>query len=240
MTERKVALYDIDKTSYKEFLLLDIVRYQNIKGILPEESRSAIEKDVTLYNTRDANNKRLLSYEEMAQNVLQYWSRGLKGKTLEDVVKNAKEFFQTEGRKFFSFVRESIDLLKPTHDTYFVTAEPQFVAEEVVSIHQATGYFSTIFEVKDGVFTGNLSSSLATREDKGNVLKQLLLTHSKEKSFAFGDSDNDIEMLAGVEYPICVNPNDELAKTATEKDWAIKKPEKVVGYIQEVLGKPKS
>lgn len=240
MTERKIALYDIDKTSYEEFLLLDIVRYQRRHDILPEEVSSSIERDVTLYNTRDSNNNRLLSYEQMAQNVLQYWTRGLKGKTEKQVVDNAKEFFQTEGRKFFPFVQESIDLLKPTHDTYFVTAEPQFLAEEVVNMHQATGYFSTIFEVKDGVFTGNLSSSLATREDKGNVLKQLLLTHPKEQSFAFGDSDNDINMLAGVEYPICVNPNDELTKIATERDWAIKKPEEVVLYIKDVLDKPKS
>lgn len=47
-------------------------------------------------------------------------------------------------------------------------------------------------------------------------------------------------MLEGVEYPICVNPNDELTKTATEKDWTIKKLEEVVGYIKEVLEKSKS
>lgn len=234
MTERKIALYDIDKTSYRDFLLLDIVRYQFKNGILPEANLLAIEKDIQSYIKGE------LTYEKMAQNVLEYWPKGLKGKRVEDVANNTKEFFQTEGQKFLPFVQESINLLNPTHDTYFVTAEPQFVAGEVTKINQATGYFSTIFEVEGGVFTGNVVSSLARKENKGNTLQQLLLTHSGEQSFAFGDSDNDIEMLEGVEYPICVNPNDELTKTATEKDWAIKKPEEVVEYIKEVLEKSKS
>ena len=212
MIERKIALYDIDKTSYKDFLLLDLARYQFKKGILPESIFSAIERDIDLCT------KGILTYPEMAHNVLDYWPKGLKGKRLEDVVNNAKEFFQTEGKKFFSFVQESINLLNPSHDTYFITAQPQFVAEEVTRIHQATGYFSTIFEIKDGVFSGNVSSSLARKEDKGNVIKVLMIDHQKEGSFAFGDSPNDIEMLEGVEYPICVNPNDELKRVATERD----------------------
>lgn len=234
MIERKVSLYDIDKTSYKDFLLLDLVRYQFKKGILPESTFSAIERDINLYT------EKVLIYQEMAHNVLGYWPKGLKGKRLEDVANNAKEFFSTEGRKFFNFVQESIDLLNPTHDTYFITAQPQFVAEEVTRMHQATGYFSTIFEVKDGIFTGNISSTLATKEDKGKKTKEIMQNHDKAQSFAFGDSDNDIEMLEGVEYPICVNPNDELKTTAAERGWSIKKPEEIVIYIREMLTKPKS
>ena len=171
----------------------------------------------------------------MAQGLLRYWPEGLKEKKVEDVVNNAQEFFQTEGKKFLPFVQESINLLNPTHDTYFVTAEPQFVAEEVARIHTATGYFSTIFETKDGVFTGNVSSSLARKEDKGNALKELMGTHTREQSIAFGDSDNDMDMLEGVEYPICVNPNEGLQKKAKEKGWHIKKPEDIIIFLKENL-----
>lgn len=229
MTERKIALYDIDKTSYGGFLVQDLCEYQFQNGILPEKNFARINRDINLYR------ERVLGYEEMAENVLGYWAEGLKGKKVNIVVNNTREFFRTKGKKFLPFAQESIDLLRPTHDTFFVTAEPQFVAEEVANIHRATGYFSTIFEVKDGVFTGNLSSSLATREDKGNVLKQLLLTHSKEQSLAFGDSDNDIEMLEGVEYPICVNPNDELRKIRDERGWKTITPDEIVIFIKEVI-----
>ncbi len=229
MIERKIALYDIDKTSYKDFLLLDLARYQFQKGILPESNLLAIERDIDLYI------KRGLTYQEMTQNVLEYWPKGLKGKSVEEVIDNTREFFKTEGKKFLPFVQESIDLLSPTHDIYFVTAEPQFVAEEVARIHRATGYLSTIFEIKDGVFTGNFSSSLARKEHKGNAVRVLMQDHSKEQSFAFGDSDNDIEMLEGVDYPICVNPNHELTRIATERGWHIKQPEEIVVFIRDKI-----
>lgn len=234
MTERKIALYDIDKTSYQGFLVLDLCEYQFRKGILPEKNLLNIKRDIDLY----AAGK--LTYENMAQNVLAYWAEGLRGKDVDQIAKETKEFFQTEGNKFIPFVQESIDLFRPTHDTFFVTAEPQFVAKEVARIHQATDYLSTIFEINDGKFTGRVSSSLAERGDKKKSVDQIMQTYAKEQSFAFGDSDGDIEMLEGVEYPICVNPNDALSKKAAEKGWKTKKPEEVVLYIKDVLGKPKS
>lgn len=235
MIERKIALYDIDGTSYKGLLILDLARYQLEKGTLPQSSFDNIERDIGLYRQKQ------LRYEVMAQNVLEYWAEGLKGKNVSTIEEETRNFFKTSaGNKFLPFVQESINLFRQTHDSYFVTAEPQFVAQEVSIIHQVTGFISTTFEIKDGLFTGKIASSLAKREDKGNKIKQLMQTRLHEESVAFGDSDGDIEMLEGVEYPICVNPNDELRKTATEKNWTIKKPEEVVPYLKEVLTESKS
>jgi phosphoserine phosphatase len=214
--------------------LLDIVRYQHKNGILPCSSLSAMENCLDFYA------KGGLDYEEMAQNVLIHWPEGLKGKALEQVTSNTKEFFQTEGKKFLPFVQESVNLLQPTHDIYFVTAEPQFVAEEVTRINQATGYFSTIFEIEHGIFTGNVSSSLARKEDKGNITRQLMLTHNWEQSFAFGDSDNDIEMLEGVEYPICVNPNSKLKKVREEKEWETIEPNEIILFVANKINTSKN
>lgn len=235
MTERKIALFDIDKTSYRDLLFLDLCRYQFQTGILPELNLSAIERNIGSYVNRQG-----LTYLEMAQSALVDWPNGLKGKRVDEVTSNTREFFQTDGNKFYSYVEESINLLNQTHDTYFVTAEPQFVGEEVARKYQATGYRSTMFEVIDGFFTGNVTSSLARKEDKGKALKELMLDHSKEQSFAFGDSGNDIELLEGVEYPICVNPNDELQRVAMEKGWIIKEPEEIVIYVRGALVTPRS
>ena len=60
-------------------------------------------------------------------------------------------------------------------------------------------------------------------------------THLHKDSFAFGDSKGDEEMLKGVEYPICVNPNDELAKIRDEKGWRRIKPEEIVIFIKSKI-----
>lgn len=234
MRERRIALYDIDKTSYQGLLIIDLAMYQVRTKTLEQATLDKIANEEELHRTGK-------SYEDMARDMLIHWAKGLKGKKISYIEDEINKFFKTsDGKKFFPFVQESIDILRPTHDTYFVTAEPQFVAEEVARIHQATGYVSSIFETKDGILTGKISSSLAKREDKKNAVGQIMQTHTKEKSFAFGDSDSDIEMLEGVDYPICVNPNDELTRTAMERGWQIKKPEEIVVYIRNVLAKPRS
>lgn len=214
MTERKIALYDIDKTSYMGYLIIDFVGYQVSTGTLKKETLEKIKEEDGL------NKAGQKGYEEMAQDMLIHWAKDLKDKSILNVEKEIHDFFETpDGNKFLPFVKESINLLNPTHDTYFVTAEPQFVAEEVSRIHQATGFISTLFEVKDGLFTGNISLSLAKSEDKGNEVGKLIQTHAHKDSFAFGDSRRDKEMLERVEYPICVNPNSELVKIRDEKGW---------------------
>lgn len=234
MKERKIALYDIDRTSYQGLLIIALVKYQVSTQTLEKKTLDEIVNEETLYKAGKP-------YEDMAQDMLVHWAKGLKDKKVSNIGDELSEFFKTpEGNKFFPFVLESIDIFRPTHDTYFVTAEPQFVAAEVSKIHRAAGYLSTIFEVKDGVFTGDISSSLAKKGDKGDAIKVLMQNHLKEQSFAFGDSDSDIEMLEGVEYPICVNPNDELTRTAMERGWQIKKPEEIAVYIRNVLAKPRS
>jgi len=231
MTERKIALYDIDKTSYEGLLIKDFVKYQVLTGTLKQETLDEINNEENLYK---ANEKK---YEEMAQDMLAHWARGLEGKKASTVESEANKFFKTpEGNKFFPFVQESIDLLRSTHDTYFITAEPQFIANEVSQIHHSTESLSTIFEInKDGVLTGKITSSLAKRADKGNRVKELMQNHVYRQSFAVGDSDGDIEMLKAVEYPICVNPNDKLIEEAVKNKWEIKKPEEITIFIKSKL-----
>lgn len=233
--ERKIAFYDIDKTSYEGLLIKDFVKFQVSTGTLRKETSDDINEEERL------NKAKKIDYETMAQNMLDHWALGLKDKSISDVEAETERFFTTpEGNKFFPFVRESINMIGQTHDSYFITAEPQFIAKEVTKIHKATGFVSTIFGISsDGKFTGKISSSLVKKEKKGDTVRELLKSHIKEQSFAIGDSDGDILMLEGVEYPICVNASDELKNLANQRGWkeSIKKPEEVVIFIGKILNK---
>lgn len=232
MTERKIALYDIDKTSYIGYLIVDFVGYQVSTGTLKKETLEKIKKEDELNKTGKKE------YEIMAQDMLIHWAKDLKDKSVKKVEKEVHDFFESpDGNKFLPFVKETIYQLNPTHDTYFVTAEPQFVAGEVSKLHQATGFVSTLFEIKDGLFTGEIASSLAKSTDKGNEVEKLMQNHLYKDSFAFGDSKGDKEMLEGVEYPICVNPNPELAKIRDEKGWKNIKADEIVIFVANVISK---
>jgi phosphoserine phosphatase len=235
MTERKIALYDIDKTSYKGYLIVDFVGYQVSTGTLKKETLEKILEEDRL------NKEEGKEYEEMAQDMLIHWVKDLKDKNVSNVEKEIHDFLETpNGKKFLPFVKESIDWLNPTHDTFFVTAEPQFVAKEVSRIHEATGFLSSFFETKDGLFTGNIISSLAKSTDKGNEVEKLMQTHLYKDSFAFGDSKGDKEMLEGVEYPICVNPKPELIEIRDKKGWKKMEPEEIILFIKSKIPQAKN
>jgi phosphoserine phosphatase len=232
MTERKIALYDIDKTSYERYLIIDFVEYQVSTGTLRKETLEKIKEEDLL------NKAGQKGYEQMAQDMLVHWAKDLKNKMVLDVEKEVHDFFETpNGNKFLPFVKESIDWLNPTHDTYFVTAEPQFVAKEVSRIHQSTGFISTFFEDKDGLFTGEITSSLAKSKDKGDEVGKLMQAHLHKDSFAFGDSKGDREMLEIVEYPICVNPSSELADIRDQKGWKKLEPSEIIIFIANIIPK---
>ncbi len=228
MSERKIAFYDIDKTSYQGFLAIDLVTYQYQNGLLPQQNFDKIIQDLKLYQSGQ------MPYEKIAEQVLIHWAEGLQGQVVDNLLSHTKAFFQTEGRKFFSFLQPSIDFLRPSHDTYFISAEPQFVAQIVKRIYRATGYISSVFEVKERLFTGRVTLSLALRESKKDAIVDLLTMHGRENSIAFGDSEADKEMLASVEHAICINPSKGLRRIAEQKEWYIVQPDEVLEILEKI------
>ncbi len=229
MKERQIALYDIDKTSYKGFLVGDLVNSQFENKIISTQTYDAVNNDIESY--RDGK----IDYETFAQQFLEHWVFGLKGKSIREISTQTEEFFRLEQRKIYPFVKPSINLLTPTHDTYFVTAGPQFGAEQVAKLSHATGFVSTIFQTDDGVFTGSMIS-LAYSRDKKTAILHLIENHDMKKSIALGDSRGDQEMLASVQYPICINPEDpKFREEAIRQGWTIALPEEVLGIIEDIL-----
>jgi fatty acyl-CoA reductase len=88
----------------------------------------------------------------------------------------------------------------------------------------ATDLLATRLELKEGVFTGKtLSAPLAgarKREALDLYCRQWGIPI--EESYAYGDSYSDLPMLSAVGYPIAVNPDYRLRKTAQKRGWEIR------------------
>jgi phosphoserine phosphatase len=54
------------------------------------------------------------------------------------------------------------------------------------------------------------------------------------RSYAYGDSVGDVQMLEAVEYGVAVNPRRRLARVARERGWETRVWEKTVGEISHV------
>lgn len=231
MVERSVALFDIDRTAYEGYLLFAIVQQQAEDGLISDEAQEKVDALKKAYEDGS------LDYESMVEGVLNKWAEGLEGKSVEEVEDHTEKYLRGQGNRFYPYVLGVVDLLKDSHDIHFVTGEPQFVAGKTAEMYGAHGFLSTEFETRDGMFTGKVNSALSHGPHKLKAIRELLASHSREKSFAFGDSEGDIDMLEAVEYAVCIKPTPKLAKIASEKGWFVSNSpnNEVPAYVRSKL-----
>ena len=226
---RSVALYDIDGTSYNGLLITKAISHLQRAGLLREENVTNFWAALAGYRNKE------LSYEQMAQLMLQEWAKGLTGQQLTTVSTETTTFLQQEQDNFYQYVRPSIQKVSMTHDVFFVTAQPQFLGDIVAQTYGAKGTIGTIFSLTNGQFTGGVERSLATREGKREAIHDVIKGRERN-SIAIGDSPGDIDMLAAVAYPIAIRQGNvnELHITADRKGWETTAPDDALETILDI------
>ncbi len=78
-------------------------------------------------------------------------------------------------------------------------------------------------EVVDGRFTGKRIGLRPYAQNKASLAHQLAMTHGFDlsTSYAYGNHHSDVYKLELFGYPVAVNPNRELRRIATERNWQI-------------------
>jgi len=99
------------------------------------------------------------------------------------------------------------------------------VVKEILNFDFVVG---TEVEVKNGKYTGKTILPIPWREEKARKILELLKKEKIEvdfkNSFAYSDSERDIEMLKLVGNPVVVNPDEKLLKIAKKNKWEILSP----------------
>lgn len=209
---RSIAFFDIDNTMYEGFSYFGLLEKQVAEDLIEQRVLTDAKTSMQKYKTN------LQDYETTVVELIDIYAAGLKGIAYDAILESTKQFYRTSN-KFFSYVGPTIKELRSSHDIAIVTGEPQFVAQAVGELFNTDTYYSTEFEVVDKVFTGAVTSYLASRHEKHNAIKHLMQGHGAKNSFAFGDSEGDIEMLGAVEHAVCLNATDGLRAAAKEKGW---------------------
>lgn len=235
MRERSVALVDIDNTVYQGYIVLDIIESQNRVGLLSNQGHDLMLKGAEKYKSAENYKSKELSYEDFAKQLLFDWAEGLKGIFYQQAREHAEDFL-SGSTKFHPYSKKMKDIFSPTHDVYLVTGEPEFIAEPARDILQADGVLASNFEVDTvGIFTGSVSNYLAHRDEKRDCLEAVLMRYNGFNTFAFGDSDADLEMLKLVANPVCISPRGDLLIQARLHSWTICEPEDAIKRVMEIL-----
>jgi phosphoserine phosphatase len=230
---KKIALFDIDKTIYNGYVIFPLGEYQLEKGIINQSCLDKLYNDLNLYESGKVD------YESTIANLLDHWAVGLKGQSYQYVLEETISFFKSVENEFYDFVKPVMQILKPSHDVYFITGEAKFVGEAATFIFSSKGFISSELELQNTKFTGEVNKYLARRNEKLRAIQHLLKTYSKDSSFAFGDSEGDIQMLNSVQHAICINATKRLIQYAGKNDWHIIDPKDVTNLVGSLIKKDK-
>ena len=171
-----------------------------------------------------------IKYEDAVEKLLIAHADGIKGQTVDDIYEHAIHFVRANAEKLFFPYADCVgELFGSSFKQIVVTAEPSYVAQAVSEYLGFQMGYSTNYEINEKRYTGALVDTLAYRDSKSNVIKN----HNVE--YAFGDSAGDIAMLQEAKYAICISPDEELRKHASEYDWPVfdgDSTENIINFIK--------
>ena len=108
-------------------------------------------------------------------------------------------------------------------DLLIVSAASSLIAQPIADFLEIPSLLATEPEIIDGHVTGEISGVACFREGKVSRLEEWMLFYQKtlDDSFFYADSINDLALLEFVHCPVAVDPDEELAKIATTRNWPV-------------------
>jgi HAD superfamily hydrolase (TIGR01490 family) len=103
-----------------------------------------------------------------------------------------------------------------------VSSSPAEIVEPLADMLRVDHWIATQPQVEDGKYTGELDF-YAYGPHKAEAMQGLAEEHDIDLagSYAYTDSVTDLPMLEAVGNPVPVNPDKELRRVASERDWRV-------------------
>jgi HAD superfamily hydrolase (TIGR01490 family) len=172
---------------------------------------------------------RYLAFGENREQIDEVRQRALEimhGRSVAEVVAIAEDIYdEVLSLRIFPGTQRLLDQhLRAGHEVWLVTATPVEIAEIIARRLGATGAVGTVAEHKDGFYTGRLVGDLLHGKAKAEAVRVVAEREGIDlsRSFAYGDSTNDVPILSEVGFPCAINPDGRLRKHAAEVGWPVR------------------
>lgn len=224
--QRPFAVFDFDGTLVRWQLYHSIADKLAKLGYIDEKDFAPVRHARMRWKTRGQGG----SFSDYERILISVYEQTLRKIDHEAFLVGAKAAADEHKDQVYTYTRELIKDLKAKG--YFLLAISGSQEEVVSLVAKYWGFddwSGSIYEVRDGKFTGNVQ---VVSKDKKKVLQELIDKNNlkMEDSVGVGDSDSDIAMLEMVENPIAFNPTSGLLRYARSKGWKIVVERKDVAY----------
>jgi HAD superfamily hydrolase (TIGR01490 family) len=151
--------------------------------------------------------------------------RPLRNNTMENLLNWRREFLEAKILPIISpQSRQLVEKHRDAGDTLLIiTATNAFITSPIAQQYGIDNLIATEPERLDGHFTGDVAGEPSFQEGKVNRLHTWLHANAEDLrgSCFYSDSHNDLPLLEAVEHPVAVDPDETLARIASERNWRI-------------------
>ncbi|CAB4943298.1 unannotated protein [freshwater metagenome] len=217
MTRPTAAFFDLDKTIIAKSSTLAFSREFQAGGLISRRAmlRSAYAQFV--FFTGGADHDQMDKMRLFMSQLCAGWDVATVREIVHDTLNNIVEPLVYE---------EAVRLIEEHRaegrDIVVVSASGAEVVEPIGQLLGADRVIATRMEIVDGKYTGEIDY-YAYAEEKARAIEHLSATigYDLDECYAYSDSVTDVHMLEVVGHPYAVNPDRELRRIATAKDWPV-------------------
>ena len=190
------AFFDIDGTIYRDSLMVE-----HFKKLIKYE---VVDEKAWVDNTRDIFmtwDRRQGNYDDYLLNLCDLYVKSLIGLD-KSATRSRIKWHLSQG-----------------HKVIFISGSPDFLVKKMAEKYNITDYRGSVYVFEDNAFTGKVIP-MWDSVSKNKAIDELVEKHNLdlEKSYAYGDTNGDINMLRRVGNPIAINPTKELLLHINQDD----------------------
>jgi putative phosphoserine phosphatase/1-acylglycerol-3-phosphate O-acyltransferase len=228
---RSAAIFDVDGTLLRGFIVQSFPRYLADHGVIDKRLSDRIDEVFRSYDTGAAD------YRYAAETVPAIYAEAIEGVEESTVKRHACDYMRAHvpssilpyTAELIERIREKVDLIIALSGS---PAEPiQCMA--ALGFHHAYG---SVFEVKNGVYTGEITWNLIMGERKAQYAREVAEAHGVDlsRTVSFGDSDQDAQTMSLTGLPIALNPSGAMRELCEARGWRAYTSETI--DIPEIVG----
>lgn len=222
---RSLAFFDIDGTLTTGFTIAAFAEFLCEKGCFDRECLDLMRRDKAAYQESERSKH---DYHEFAVNWVNHYAQGLKGQQAEYVQSLSAPFLNSALKReipdyeIHDFAKLLVETFNPVATTIAVSGSPWESLESLTTYLGFRQLNSTLIEMEQGRYTGQIDRNLAITESKRQVVDSYVVDDVDLKmSFAFGDSLQDVPMLEAVGNPFVLGGNRALQVIGRRRGWFV-------------------
>jgi HAD superfamily hydrolase (TIGR01490 family) len=216
---RVAAFFDVDNTIIRGASAYHLARGLREHGFLRN-------RDILMFAFEQAKYQLFGETKQQMETVTAKAPKFFKGWSSAEIVAVGEEVWDSVlTHRIFPGTKALIEShLARGHEVWLVTASPNEIARLIAGRIGATGGLGTVAETENGYYTGVVDGGLLHGPRKAVAVRALADERGIDltRSYAYGDSSNDVAMLEVVGVPGAINPDSRMRRIAADRNWPIR------------------